>query len=126
LEAIRQNNNNKTIGKDFTGNWLSGSQNKKTSNNLVFLRFIGMLRDKYLERDNENSATFQSVILSGVYDIKNLKLKMIQSDFGCDGRILNPQHKNILNIYVFYKPSGGSSAFAILMQKVSKHEQTCC
>jgi hypothetical protein len=51
----------------------------KTSNNLVFLRFIGMLRDKYLERDNENSATFQSVILSGVYDIKNLKLKMIQS-----------------------------------------------
>jgi hypothetical protein len=51
----------------------------KTSNNLVFLRFIGMLRDKYLERDNGNSATFQSVILSGVYDIKNLKLKMIQA-----------------------------------------------
>jgi hypothetical protein len=51
----------------------------KTSNNLVFLRFIGMLRDKYLERDNEISATFQSVILAGVYDIKNLKLKMIQA-----------------------------------------------
>jgi len=26
----------------------------KTSNNLVFLRFIGMLRDKYLERDNRH------------------------------------------------------------------------
>jgi len=51
----------------------------KTSNNLVFLRFIGMLRDKYLERGNEDSATFQSVILAGVYDIKNLKLKMIQA-----------------------------------------------
>jgi hypothetical protein len=51
----------------------------KTSNNLVFLRFIGMLRDKYLERDNPKRATFQSVILAGVYDIKNLKLKMIQS-----------------------------------------------
>jgi len=51
----------------------------KTSNNLVFLRFIGMLRDKYLERGNPKRATFQSVILAGVYDIKNLKLKMIQA-----------------------------------------------
>jgi len=42
----------------------------KTSNNLVFLRFIGMLRDKYLEREKKNRATFQSVILCGVYDIK--------------------------------------------------------
>jgi hypothetical protein len=51
----------------------------KTSNNLVFLRFIGMLRDKYLEMNNEDAATFQSVILAGVYDIRNLKLKMIQA-----------------------------------------------
>ncbi|GBU24546.1 hypothetical protein R83H12_01180 [Fibrobacteria bacterium R8-3-H12] len=50
----------------------------KTSNNLVFLRFIGMLRDKYLERGEEDKATFQSVILSGVYDIKNLKVKLVQ------------------------------------------------
>ncbi|GBU26219.1 hypothetical protein R83H12_02913 [Fibrobacteria bacterium R8-3-H12] len=49
----------------------------KTSNNLVFLRFIGMLRDKYLLRE-KSGATFQSVILSGVYDIKNLKIKLIQ------------------------------------------------
>ncbi|MDR1830793.1 MAG: AAA-like domain-containing protein, partial [Candidatus Fibromonas sp.] len=51
----------------------------KTSNNLVFLRFIGMLRDKYLERENPKKATFQSVILAGVYDIKNLKLKMVKA-----------------------------------------------
>ncbi len=51
----------------------------KTSNNLVFLRFAGMLRDKYLDRDSEDTATFQSVILAGVYDIKNLKMKMILS-----------------------------------------------
>ena len=51
----------------------------KTSNNLVFLRFIGMLRDKYLLRKNGNSSTFQSVILCGVYDIKNLKVKLVQS-----------------------------------------------
>jgi hypothetical protein len=51
----------------------------KTSNNLVFLRFIGMLRDKYLERENPKKATFQSVILAGVYDIKNLKIKMVKA-----------------------------------------------
>ena len=50
----------------------------KTSNNLVFLRFIGMLRDKYLEREKPKRATFQSVILAGVYDIKNLKIKLVQ------------------------------------------------
>ncbi|MCL2281996.1 MAG: AAA-like domain-containing protein [Fibromonadales bacterium] len=49
----------------------------KTSNNLIFLRFLGMLRDKFLKRDRE--ATFQSVILAGVYDVKNLKLKMVQA-----------------------------------------------
>jgi hypothetical protein len=49
----------------------------KTSNNLVFLRFIGMLRDKYLLRE-KSGATFQSVILCGVYDIKNLKVKLVQ------------------------------------------------
>jgi len=49
----------------------------KTSNNLIFLKFLGMLRDKYLKKNNKVGATFQSVILAGVYDIKNLKLKMI-------------------------------------------------
>lgn len=51
----------------------------KTSNNLVFLRFIGMLRDKYLKRGRDAGATFQSVILCGVYDIKNLKVKLVKS-----------------------------------------------
>jgi len=49
----------------------------KTSNNLIFLKFLGMLRDKYLKRNRGQGATFQSVILAGVYDIKNLKLKMV-------------------------------------------------
>lgn len=39
-----------------------------------FLTFLGMLRNKYLMRMKER--TFHSVILSGVYDIKNLKLKI--------------------------------------------------
>ncbi|MCL1874169.1 MAG: AAA-like domain-containing protein [Clostridiales bacterium] len=49
----------------------------KTSNNQIFLHFLGMLRDKYLEREKGKDYTFHSVILAGVYDIKNIKLKMI-------------------------------------------------
>jgi hypothetical protein len=51
----------------------------KSSNNKIFLKFLGLLRDKYLERNNGGGATFQSVILAGVYDIKNLKIKMISA-----------------------------------------------
>ena len=48
------------------------------SNNQVFLDFLGLLRDYYLKR--ERKATFQSVILAGVYDIKNLKQKIRTED----------------------------------------------
>lgn len=40
----------------------------------TFLDFLGMLRDKYMKRTDR--PTFHSVILAGVHDIKNLKLKM--------------------------------------------------
>lgn len=43
----------------------------QASNYRVFLDFLGMLRSKYLKRTTR--PTFQSVILAGVYDIKNLK-----------------------------------------------------
>ena len=46
----------------------------QASNNQVFLDFLAQLRDLYLDR--EDTPTFQSVILAGVYDIKNLKLKI--------------------------------------------------
>jgi hypothetical protein len=42
----------------------------------VFATFLGMLRRKYLERANKGTPTFQSVILAGVHDIKNLKAKI--------------------------------------------------
>lgn len=44
------------------------------SNHQVFLDFLAQLRGYYLNR--EQSPTFHSVILAGVYDIKNLKLKI--------------------------------------------------
>jgi len=48
----------------------------KSSNNQLFLHFIGMLRNKYLDRNKGYDKTFKSVILAGVYDVKNLKLKV--------------------------------------------------
>ena len=48
----------------------------KSSDNQIFLSFLGLLRNKYLEQQQGNDCTFTSVILAGVYDIKNLKLKL--------------------------------------------------
>ena len=44
-------------------------------NNKVFIDFLGIIRNLYLEQA-DGTATFQSVILASVYDIKNMKLKM--------------------------------------------------
>lgn len=48
----------------------------KSSDNQIFLSFLGLLREKYLKRQQGKDETFQSVILAGVYDVKNLKLKL--------------------------------------------------
>ena len=51
----------------------------QSSNYASFIRFLGMLRRKYLQRHLPYSTTFHSVILAGVHDIKSLKHK-IQKD----------------------------------------------
>lgn len=50
----------------------------QASNNDGFVKFLGVLRNMFLSR--ETFPTFKSVILAGVYDIKNLKLKMRSED----------------------------------------------
>jgi hypothetical protein len=50
----------------------------KTSNNLIFLHFLSTLREKFLARKAGKDYTFHSVILAGVYDIENIKLKMVR------------------------------------------------
>ncbi len=45
------------------------------TNNQVFLDFLAQIRGYYIDRDE--AATFQSVILAGVYDVKNLKRKFV-------------------------------------------------
>lgn len=50
------------------------------SNNQVFLDFLAQLRSYYLERDIKGTLVFHSVILAGVYDIRNLKSKLRSDD----------------------------------------------
>lgn len=47
-------------------------------NNQVFLDFLAQLRAQYMERDIY--PTFRSVILAGVYDVKNLRGKIRPED----------------------------------------------
>lgn len=50
----------------------------QASNNQIFLDFLSILRSMYLQR--KYIKTFQSVILAGVYDIKNLKARIRPDD----------------------------------------------
>ncbi|MBR6283663.1 MAG: AAA-like domain-containing protein [Muribaculaceae bacterium] len=53
----------------------------KSSDNQLFLDFLGLLRNKYLVRDRDGmDSTFHSVVLAGVYDVKNLKLKLLPNE----------------------------------------------
>ena len=65
----------------------------KSSNNKIFLHFLGLLRAKFLSRQEGMDYTFHSVILSGVTDVKNLKIKMINDGLHMplreEGRIIN-------------------------------------
>jgi hypothetical protein len=46
----------------------------KSSNNQLFISFLAMLRNKYMERDDIK--TFHSIVLAGVHDVKSLKVKI--------------------------------------------------
>ena len=84
----------------------------KSSDNQIFLNFLGMLRGKYLLRQQRRDITFKSVILAGVYDIKNLKLKLrpdeerkynspwnIASDFNVDMSLSVKEIASMLSEY---------------------------
>lgn len=48
----------------------------KAADNQTFLSFLGMLREMYLAKVDYSAEAFSSVILTGVHDIKNLKMKL--------------------------------------------------
>lgn len=70
----------------------------KSSDNQVFLSFLGLLRNKYMEQRQGNDKTFRSVILAGVYRLKNIHFstgKFVQghkfaNDFMCGYLYNNP------------------------------------
>lgn len=85
----------------------------KSSNNQLFLSFLGMLRNKYLLRNEGEDVTFNSVILAGVHDVKSLKLKIrlneehkynspwnIASDFDVDMSFSKKEIRTMLDDYV--------------------------
>ncbi len=53
----------------------------QASDNQVFVHFLGMLREKYQARKAGEDSTFYSVILAGVYDVKNVKLRMMEKGY---------------------------------------------
>ncbi len=85
----------------------------KSSNNQLFLSFLGMLRNKYLLRNAGKDKTFHSVALAGVHDVKSLKLKIrpdeehkynspwnIASDFDVDMSFSKEEIGTMLDDYI--------------------------
>jgi len=76
----------------------------RASNNRIFLHFLDMLRDKFLSRKAGRDYTFHSVILAGVYDIKNIKLKMINegvyTSAATEGKLYNSPWNIAVNFNV--------------------------
>ena len=86
-----------------------------------FIKFLGLLRDKFLNRNTR--PTFHSVILAGVYDIKNLKLKIrpekqhqynspwnIAADFDIDMDLSESGIKGMLEDYESENHTGMNTA----------------
>ena len=67
-------------------------ESDEASNNELFVLFLKMLRDKYLQRNAGDDFSFQSVILAGVYDVRNLKQKLILS-----GKYMPSQGESMMN-----------------------------
>ena len=101
----------------------------QVSDNQVFLHFLGMLRSKYLARENGYTYTFHSVILAGVYDIKNIKLKLIKEGLypqqNSFGRIYNSPWNIAANfdIDLSFNPAGIE---AMLFEYEAEHNSGMC
>ena len=82
----------------------------KSSNNQIFVSFLALLRNKYLQRSRIK--TFHSVVLAGLHDVKSLKLKLrsdeeakfnspwnIATDFKVDMNLQVPEIVPMLDEY---------------------------
>lgn len=74
----------------------------KSPSNRVFLDFLGMLRNKYLRRQEGKDHSFQSVILAGVHDVKTRKYNSpwnIAADFDVDLSFSTDEIETMLQEY---------------------------
>ena len=82
----------------------------QSTNNQLFVKFLALLRNKYLVRDK--TSTFHSVVLAGLHDVKMLKLKLrpneeqkynspwnIAADFEVDMNLKAKEIKPMLDEY---------------------------
>ncbi len=85
---IEKINDYKALGR-FISKWIESLNKKviliidevdKASNNQVFISFLAMLRDRYLQSKIKRFYIFHSVILLGVHDVKSLKLRLRQDE----------------------------------------------
>ncbi|MEY4937017.1 MAG: hypothetical protein RIS64_3376 [Bacteroidota bacterium] len=83
----------------------------QSSNNEIFIKFLAMLRNKFLTRSE--IPTFHSVVLAGVHDVKSLKMKIrpdseqkynspwnIAADFNVDMNLYPHEIQPMLEDYV--------------------------
>ncbi|MCL1794601.1 MAG: AAA-like domain-containing protein [Oscillospiraceae bacterium] len=98
----------------------------RTSNNRIFLHFIDMLRDKFLSRKTGQDYTFHSVILAGVYDIKNIKLKLIDEGLYAPSASENKIYNSPWNIAVNFNidMSFSSSEVSTMLDDYEKDHGT--
>jgi len=98
----------------------------KTSNNQIFLHFLSILRSKFLARQRGKDYTFHSVILAGVYDIKNIKFKMIQEGTYMPADTENKIYNSLWNMASDFDVnlSFNSDEIATMLEIYEKDNQT--
>jgi len=100
FDALSEHITNMCEGKKLV---LMVDEVDKASNNRVFLGFLSKLREKYLARRARKDFTFHGVILAGVYDIKNIKLKMVQEGLHTPTATENKMYNSPWNIAVNFE-----------------------
>ncbi len=93
----------------------------KSSDNQIFLSFLGLLREKYLRQLQGKDVTFWSVILAGVYDVKNLKLMLHP---GAESRYNSPWNVAVdFKISMDFSASEIGSMFDDMVKKLAQYPQ---
>ncbi|HBY20532.1 MAG: hypothetical protein A2Y24_07985 [Clostridiales bacterium GWE2_32_10] len=81
----------------------------KASNNVLFLDFLAILRDKYNSRKIGLDKTFKSVILAGVHDVKTLKMHIKER------RILTEEEAKLMDKGTYNSPWNVAEDFIVDM-----------